>query len=246
MKLQWIGDGRSEAFETLIFQATKPAYPTCRPRVCFVSKPAFPSCLENALPIHDRSNVIYNFECQCGGQYIGKTIQRLEARIKQHIPAYVLEPGKNAKKKTTQPKKKENNDKEEGEEEHKAPDSSIGEHLVANIACLNAYDWKQFTILTVGRTQSKLDTPEALVIKKFKLQTSANKKSLSVVYTFSSHTFYTCTHMHTPCKKTSHSHSFHQPFQTHTYTPFVTPPTHTHTCTNLHSAIHDHTSLSSS
>ena len=107
MKSPWIGDNRSEAFEKLILQATKPAYPTCRPRVCFVSKPAFPSCLKDALPIHDKSNVIYNFECR----YIGKTIQRLEARIKQHIPAYVLKPGK--QKKTTKQKKKENDQREE-------------------------------------------------------------------------------------------------------------------------------------
>ena len=74
-KLPWIGDNRSEAFEKLIIQVTKPAYPTCRPRVCFVSKPAFPSCLKDALPIHDKSNAIYNFECRCGSRYIGKTIQ---------------------------------------------------------------------------------------------------------------------------------------------------------------------------
>ena len=46
------------------------------------------------------------FECRCGSRCIGKTIQRLEARIKQHIPAYVLEPGKNTKKKTTKQEEK--------------------------------------------------------------------------------------------------------------------------------------------
>ena len=148
MKLPWIGDNRSEAFEKLIILATKPAYPTCHPRVCFVSKPAFPSCLKDALPIHDKSNVIYNFECRCGSRYIGKTIQRLEATIKQHIPAYVLVPGKKTKKTTTKQKKKGNDQKEEEEEEEerKAPDSAIGEHLVANVGCLNAYDRKQFTV----------------------------------------------------------------------------------------------------
>ena len=41
MKSPWIGENRSEAFEKLILQATKPAYPTCRPRVFFL----FPSLL---------------------------------------------------------------------------------------------------------------------------------------------------------------------------------------------------------
>ena len=63
-----------------------------------------------------------------------------------------------------QKKKKEN----EKEEEREAPDTAIGEHLVANVGCLNAYDRKQFTILTVARTQSKLDTLEVLLTKKFK------------------------------------------------------------------------------
>ena len=185
MKLPWIGDNRSEAFEKLIIQATKPAYPTCRPRV-FVSKPAFPSCLKDALPIHDKSNVIYNFECRCGSRYIGKTIQRLEARIKQHIPAYVLEPSKKAKKTTKKQKKKENDqkDEEEEEEEHKAPDSAIGEHLVANVGCLNVYDRKQFTVLTVARTQSRLDTLEALLIKKFKPDLCKQKQFVCSLHLF--------------------------------------------------------------
>ena len=115
---------------------------------------------------------------------IGKTIQRLEARIKQHIPAYVLKPGKNAKKKTTKQKKKKENNKKEEEEERKAPDSAIGEHLVANIGCLNAYDRKQFTILTVARTQSKLDTLEALLIKMFKPDLYKQKEFVCCLHLF--------------------------------------------------------------
>ena len=78
-------------------------------------------------------------------------------------------PGKKTKKTTTKQKKKGNDQKEEEEEEEerKAPDSAIGEHLVANVGCLNAYDRKQFTVLTVARTQSRLDMLEALLIKKF-------------------------------------------------------------------------------
>ena len=196
--------------------------------LCFVSKPAFPSCLKDALPIHDKSNVTYNFECQCGSRYIGKTIQRLEARIKQHIPVYVLEPSKNAKKRTKKQQKKENDQKdEEEEEERKAPDSATVEHLVANVGCLNAYDRKQFTVLTVAQTQSKPDTIEALLIKKFKPDL-CKQNNLSVVYTFSSHTFHTCTHMHTSSKRTSHSHS-------HSFCH----PSHTHTSTNPYSTIHN-------
>ena len=86
----------------------------------------------------------------------------MEARIKQHIPAYVVEDGKNAKKKKTNQKQKkqeeqkqkkmENNQKEE--EERKAPDSAIGEHLFANVGCLKAYDRKQFAILVNAKKKN--------------------------------------------------------------------------------------------
>ena len=156
---------------------------------------------QDALPIHDKSNVIYNFECRCGSRYMGKTIQRLEARIKQHIPAYVLDPSKKAKKKTKKQKKKENDqqdeEEEEEEEEHKAPDSAIGEHLVANVGCLNAYDRKQFTVLTVARTQSRLDTLEALLIKKFKPDLCKQKQFVCSLHLFWSHISYMHTHAHT-------------------------------------------------
>ena len=183
MKFPWIGDNRSEAFEKLILQATKPAYPTCRPIVCFVSKPAFPSCLKDTLPVHYKSNVLYNFECRCGSRYIGKTIQRLEARIKQHIPAYVFEPGKKTKKKTTKQKKKENDQKEEEEEEEerKAPDSASG---CKRWLPQRTYDRKQFTVLTTARTQSKLDTLEALLIKKFKPDICKQKQFVCSLHLF--------------------------------------------------------------
>ena len=107
--------------------------------------------------------MLYNPDCRCGSWYIGKAIQRLDARIKQHISANILEPGHDAKKKTTkQKKRKENKEKEEGEE-LPADDSANGEHLVANVGYLNAYDRKQFTLLTAAWTQTKLHTLEALL-----------------------------------------------------------------------------------
>ena len=72
-----------------------------------------------------------------------------------------------------------------------------------------AHQWPhQFTqnVLTEGKDYS------------FILNGRVNKKNLSVVYTFSSHTFYTCTHL----AKTSHSHS-------HSFCHLCS---HTHTSTN--------------
>ena len=40
--------------------------------------------------LHQHSNsLIYSFRCVCGLQYIGRTNQRLDARIKQHMPTKI-------------------------------------------------------------------------------------------------------------------------------------------------------------
>ena len=116
----------------------------CQTRACFFSKQAFPPCLKDGILAHHKSYVIYSFTCRCGCRCVGKSTQRLEARIKQHISAYLFKPGN----------------------QKNPPASAIGEHLAANTACLNAFNYKQFTITATARNQSKLDTLEALFIKK--------------------------------------------------------------------------------
>ena len=39
------------------------------------------------------SKLIYSFECRhCGSRYVGRTIQHLNARIRQHVPLHLLPP----------------------------------------------------------------------------------------------------------------------------------------------------------
>ena len=88
--------------------------------------------------------------------------------------------------------------------------------VLANIGRLNAYDRKQFTILIVVRTQSKLNTLIKHHSVKSPNQTPANKMNWSVVYTFLVTYFlhtHTCTHL--------------GKLHTHTHRPFVTPPSPT-------------------
>ena len=100
LQLPWRGDKVLSRFETRICQAIRKAYPMCKCRVIFKSKPIFQACFKDQLPAHQRSNVIHLFSCRCGNRYVGKTTQRLETRIKQHIPACLLKPG-NMKKKSS-------------------------------------------------------------------------------------------------------------------------------------------------
>ena len=81
------------------------------------------------------------------GQYVGKTTQRLEKRIKQHVPATL-------RQNTDQQMRK------------KDPDSAIGKHLVQNLSCLNLFDCNMFSIVCQARNTSVLHVLEALYIRK--------------------------------------------------------------------------------
>ena len=41
---------------------------------------------KDILPALNKSNVIYQFSCHCDSRYVGRTIQMLQDRIKQHVP----------------------------------------------------------------------------------------------------------------------------------------------------------------
>ena len=59
-------------------------------RPIFTSRPAFNSTNKDKLPIFKQSNLIYKFTCRCNSTYIGMTCQRLEVRVRQHIPISLL------------------------------------------------------------------------------------------------------------------------------------------------------------
>ena len=44
------------------------------------------TCVKDRPPTESLSNVVYLFNCACGHSYVGRTMQRLEERIKQHVP----------------------------------------------------------------------------------------------------------------------------------------------------------------
>lgn len=50
------------------------------------------SIRKDVLPPHHINSVVYKFECSYGCDYIGKISQCLDFRIKQHLPARILNP----------------------------------------------------------------------------------------------------------------------------------------------------------
>ena len=62
------------------------------PHVIFNTRQLLRAIKKDVLPSHHHSNVIYQFVCHCDSRYVGRTSQRLEKRIKQHVPRSIANP----------------------------------------------------------------------------------------------------------------------------------------------------------
>ena len=59
-------------------------------RVIHCTKSLLPQSHKDVLPSSSHSSVIYKFTCRCDAVYVGRTSQRLEDRVKQHVPKCLL------------------------------------------------------------------------------------------------------------------------------------------------------------
>ena len=62
------------------------------PHVIYNTRQLLPATKKDVLPSHHHSNVIYQLVCHCDSRYVGRTSQRLEERIKQHVPRSIANP----------------------------------------------------------------------------------------------------------------------------------------------------------
>ena len=171
LRLPWLGDV-SASFKSRVRQATAKVAPWCEPVIYFTSRKMLNTSNKDVLPTDHKSNVIYLFSCKCGSSYVGRTSQRLGDRVRQHVPAALMETDDSkAKKKRATTSKKDPSD-------IKSADSGITRHLKSSRACLQAV-WPnlldQFTILAKARTSSHLAVLEALHIAAMKPDLCAQK-----------------------------------------------------------------------
>ena len=61
-------------------------YGAVSPCLIFSSQRILHAAKKDVLPANQRSIVIYEYVCHCDSRYIGRTTQRLQERIKQHVP----------------------------------------------------------------------------------------------------------------------------------------------------------------
>ena len=117
-----------------------------------------PVARKDVLPTIQKSFVIYEYKCQCDNQYVGRTSQRLQDRIKQHVPQWLTrqlirprrhQPHRSCKQNDTKPD----------------CDFAIGQHLLDNDQCALNYDNRRFSILAAARISFHLNLLEAAYIK---------------------------------------------------------------------------------
>ena len=129
--------------------------------VIFTSKNILSIAHKDVVPATKKSNVIYEFQCHYDNRYVGRTLQRLKDRIRQHVPKRIqsrinasrTQPSRSNKKTTAQPD----------------CDSAIGQHLLKNIECAKNYEDTKYSILTTARLPFQLEILEATYVKSRQL-----------------------------------------------------------------------------
>ena len=125
----------------------------------FISRQMLPTSRKDVLPALQTSSVIYECKCHCDSRYVGRTSQRLQNRIKQHIPKW-LQQITGATKRTQQGRA--------CKQSQATPecDSAIGQHLSENAQCAANYNEDQFSILDTACNEFHLSVLEASYIRE--------------------------------------------------------------------------------
>ena len=96
--------------------------------------------------------------CHYDSRYVGRTSQRLEERIKQHVPRSIANPPTSHNRQNLSRSCKANT---RSQQFHK---STIGQHLLDNAQCAFHYNNEKFSILARGRSSFHLSALEAIFI----------------------------------------------------------------------------------
>ena len=186
LRAPWIGSA-SQQLEHQVKSATQNCYGAVSPRS---SQCMLPAAKKDVQPAHQRSMVIYEYVCHCDSRYVGRTTQRLQERIKQHVPkatrqktTLTQEQGTHRSQPTrTQPNRKcKAKSKTQFEPES---DSAIGQHLLESNECARNYSDSQFKILTTARSQFHLGLLEAVYISRKKTDLCRQKQFVFTLQLF--------------------------------------------------------------
>ena len=156
LKLPWLGQISESYFERTLKNIIDKTFFIAKLRCVFSTKTILPPTPKESLPAFSSSCVVYDFNCECGSRYVGRTSQRLSDRIKQHVPNAIRQKPIPTRK---QPKR------QCASTTTVNCDSSIGRHLLSNKTCAEAYNESRFRILSKCRSSYNLKIKEAVYIK---------------------------------------------------------------------------------
>ena len=125
------------------------------PRVVYSTKKAL-SIQKECVPSTQKSSVEYEFTRQCDSGYIGRTTQRLEDRIKQHVPSNI--------RNKTHPLREQPPRSCKSIITTKTCNSAIGQHLLENQDCSKNYNGDMFRIIGRARSSFHLAVLESIYI----------------------------------------------------------------------------------
>ena len=173
LRAPWIGSA-SQQLEHQVKSAVQNCCVAVSPHLIFSSQCMLSAAKKDVLPANQRSMVIYEYVCHCGSRYVGRTTQRLQERIKQHVPKAIrqkttltLEQGTHR----SQPTRTQLNRKCKAKSKTQfkpESDLAIGQHLLESNECARNYSDLQFKILTTARSQFHLSLLEAVYISRKK------------------------------------------------------------------------------
>ena len=157
MAYLWIGKP-STNLEKEVKTIMESCYCSVSTRLVFTSKRMLPVACKNVLPAIQKSFVIYEYKCHCDGRYVGRTSQRLQDRIKQHVPQWL-------RQQLTHPCRSQPHRSCKQTDTKLDCDSAIAQHLLDNDRCALNYNDKRFSILATARRSFHLNLLEATYIK---------------------------------------------------------------------------------
>ena len=133
LRLPWLGSVSTQ-FEKQVKSAVKPCFSAVELRVVYSTKKLLPATNKDVLPALHKSNMIYQFSCHCDSRYVGRTSQRLQNRIKQHVPKSIRSCSSSHKRLLPARRCKSST---QTNTQSLASDSAIGLHLYRILRALN-------------------------------------------------------------------------------------------------------------
>ena len=149
LRVPWIGKPSSN-LEKEVKTAVESCYGSVSTRLVFTSKRMLPVARKDVLPAIQKSFVIYEYKCHCDSRYVGRTSQRLQDRIKQHVPQWL-------RQQLTRPRRSQPHRSCKRTDTKPDCDSAIGQHLLDNDRYALNYDDKRFSILAAARSSFHLN-----------------------------------------------------------------------------------------